>query len=69
MCIFVVFLYNLPLDKKERKTTEGYYVKHCAGKIIIVMHSTDMIIVPALLSLDIFRKEEECKHNIWWGSA
>lgn len=29
---------------------------------IIVMHSTVMITMPALLSLDVFRKEEECRN-------
>lgn len=67
------------LRQKNRKKMEtGRLQKNTSAKqgatkiviiitTIIVMHSTVMIAVPALLSLDIFRKEEECKRNFWWG--
>lgn len=75
--IFVAFPFNLPLKKKGKKRggrlQKNTSAKQGAAKIviiiiitaIIVMHSTVMIAVPALLSPDIFRKEEECKQNFW----
>lgn len=69
--IFVAFLFNLLLDKRKNNGEgEGYRRILLLNKVllkiiiittIIVMHSTVMIAMPALLSLDIFRREEECR--------
>lgn len=67
----MAFLFNLLLDKRKNNGEgEGYRRILLLNKVllkiiiittIIVMHSTVMIAMPALLSLDIFRREEECR--------